>query len=233
MKEQLAKRSAGLSLANLESVIGLASRAAVKQNVPLNDEILEEAFETSRHGEKKDWGEGYMERVARHESGHAFMCYEAGSTPAYLTIVARGGHGGYMEHDSEDGSPLKTREELLGRIRTSLGGRAAEIAYYGDEAGISTGASGDLEQATRVARAMICSYGMDDEFGMAVMGQEEATRGPLAEKVSRRVSEMIKTEMERTVAVITEAKPRIDRLVERLLEKNRLDKQEIETLLEK
>ncbi len=233
MKEQLAKRSAGLSLANLESVLELASRTAVKQNVPLNDEILEESFETSRHGEKKDWGEGYMERVARHESGHAFMCYEAGSTPAYLTIVARGGHGGYMEHDSEDDSPLKTREDLLGRIRISLGGRAAEIAYYGDEAGISTGASGDLEQATRVARAMICNYGMDDEFGMAVMGQEEATRGPLAEKVSQRVSEMIKTEMDHTVGIITEAKPRIDRLVERLLEKNRLDKQEIEALLKK
>lgn len=231
LKEQLAKRSAGLSLAHLETVIELATRTAVKQNSVLSDELLEEAFELSRHGEKKDWGQDYMKRVARHEAGHAFMCYASGKTPAYLTIVARGGHGGYMEHDSDENSPLKTRQELLYNIRTALGGRASEIAYYGEEEGISTGASGDLEQATRIARAMICSYGMDDEFGLAALSQEEATRGPLSSEVSRRTNHILRREMEHTIAEIKNAKPRIDKLVDALLEKNRLDKWEIEELL--
>jgi ATP-dependent Zn protease len=233
MIELLSGRSTGLSLANLESVLELASRMAAKQNVALNDEILEEVFELSRHGEKKDWGHDYLERVARHESGHAFMCYLAGSTPAYLTIVARGGHGGYMEHSDTENSPLSTREQLIGRIRTSLGGRAAEIAYYGEKDGISTGASGDLEQATRVARAMICNYGMEEKIGLAVLSPEEATKGPLALKINERISEILKEEMTETVDHISDAKPRIDRMVAALLEKNKLSKEEIEAILNK
>ncbi len=231
MVERLAGRSTGMSLANMASVLELANRMAVKQQTPLNDAILDEAYELTKHGAQKDWGREYLERVARHESGHAFMCYNAGNTPAYLTIVARGGHGGYMEHSDADNSPLQTREALIGRIRTSLGGRAAEVAYYGEKDGISTGASGDLESATRVARAMICNYGMDEEIGMAVLSPEEATRGPLAGKISERVSKIIQREMDETVKIITRAKPRIDRMVEALLEKNKLTREEMEELL--
>jgi len=231
--DQLSGRSAGLSLANLANVLELATRTAVKQGVPLNDAILEEAFETSRFGEQKDWGEAYMERVARHESGHAFLCYAAGRTPAYLTIVARGGHGGYMEHDQSENSPLSTKEELIGRIRTALGGRAAELVYYGEKDGVSTGASGDLESATRIARAMICSYGMDEEIGYASLGEREATQGPLAEKITGRVSEILREELAESVSIIEKNRTRLDRLVAALLEKNRLDKAEMEALLVK
>lgn len=231
MIERLAGRSTGMSLANMASVLELASRMSVKKQEPLNDAILDEAYELTKHGAQKDWGHEYLERVARHESGHAFMCYMAGNTPAYLTIVARGDHGGYMEHSDADNSPLQTKEALIGRIRTSLGGRAAEIAYYGEKDGISTGASGDLESATRVARAMICNYGMDDAMGMAVLSHEEATRGPLAGKINQRVSQIIKEEMDETLKIITKAKPRIDRMVNGLLEKNKLTREEIEEAL--
>lgn len=231
MIERLAGRSTGLSLASMASVLELANRLAVKQNKPLDDSILDEAFELTKHGAQKNWGHEYLERVARHEAGHAFLCYLGGNTPAYLTIVARGGHGGYMEHSDAETSPLQTKEALISRIRTSLGGRAAEIVYYGKKDGISTGASGDLESATRVARAMICNYGMDEEFGMAVMSQEEAARGPLAAKVSERVSKIIKEEMLSTVEIIQKNKERLDRLVKALLEKNKLSKEEMENLL--
>lgn len=231
MIARLGSRSAGMSPANLASVMELANRMAVKQQKPLDDAILDEAYELTKHGAKKDWGYEYLQRVARHESGHAFLCYLGGHTPAYLTIVARGGHGGYMEHSAAEQAPLSTRQELIDRIRTSLGGRAAEIAYYGEEEGISTGASGDLESATRVARAMICNYGMDAEFGMAVMSPEEATRGPLAAKVSERVSAVIREEMETTIRLITENKPRIDRMVDALMKKNKLSGEEMEELL--
>jgi ATP-dependent Zn protease len=196
--------------------------------------LLEEAFELSVHGEEKHWGIEYMERVARHESGHAFMYWRAGNTPAYLTIVARGGHGGYMEHSDDDSSaPLKTRVELIDNIRTSLGGRAAEIVYYGEEGGISSGASGDLQNATRIARAMICNYGMDDAIGLAVLSPEEASRGPMAAKISERISEIIKREMYATVKIITESQSQLDKLVTALLDKNRLTSEEINNILGK
>jgi ATP-dependent metalloprotease FtsH len=231
MIQRLAERSAGYSPAGLETVLELAFRMAAKKEQPLDDDTLEEAFELNRHGEKRDWGKDYLQRVARHEAGHACLCFLAGRTPAYLTIVARGSHGGYMEHAADEDSPLKTREELLARIRTALGGRAAEIIYYGDEDGISSGASGDLQSATRIARAMICSYGMDDETGPVFLSDDEATRGPLAGKITERISAIIRRELARAIETLSEQKPAIDRLVERLLEKNKLTKEEIEQLL--
>ncbi len=231
MIERLAGRSTGMSLANMAAVLETASRMAVKQGKPLDDAILDEAYELTRHGAEKDWGRDYLERVARHESGHALLCCMAGNTPAYLTIVARGEHGGYMEHSEKDMSPLQTRKELLGRIRTSLGGRAAEIVYYGDEDGISTGASGDLEGATRLARAMICSYGMDETIGLAVLTPEEATRGPLAAKIGERVSAIIAREMEETIRILWDNKARIDALVAALLDRNKLTREEIEGIV--
>jgi ATP-dependent Zn protease len=136
-----------------------------------------------------------------------------------------------MEHSDKDMGQLQTKEDLISRIRTSLGGRAAEIVYYGEKEGVSTGASGDLEQATRVARAMICNYGMDDAFGMAVMSAEEAKNGPLAAKVSERVSGIIREEMQNTIDIITKNKHRMDRMVNALLEKNKLTQEEMEALL--
>ena len=230
MIRRTAERAMGMSPANLTSVMELANRMAVKARTPLDDTILDEAFELTRHGEKKDWGYEYLERVARHESGHAFLCYLGGNTPAYLTIVARGGHGGYMEHSAKEMGPLSTKEELIHRIRTSLGGRAAEIAYYGEKDGVSTGASGDLEQATRLAAAMLCSYGMDEKFGLAAVDQRAALNDPA---VRRRVNEILDEEMKYTIEIIRENKPRIDRMVASLMKKNKLTGEEIERLLKK
>lgn len=227
---RLASRSAGMSPANLASVMELANRMAVKALKPLDNAILDEAYELTKHGAKKDWGYEYLERVARHESGHAFLCYLGGNTPSYLTIVARGGHGGYMEHSAKDMGPLSTKEELLNRIRTSLGGRAAEIAYYGEKDGISTGASGDLEQATKVAMAMICTYGMDEKFGLAAMDSRAAMNDPA---VKHRVNEILGEEMQNTVEIIKTNKPRIDRMVDALMKKNKLTGAEMEELLKK
>lgn len=228
MLRRTAERAMGMSPATLTNMIELANRMAVKAKQPLDDTILDEAFELTKHGKKKDWGYEYLERVARHESGHAFMCYLGGNTPSYLTVVARGGHGGYMEHSAKEMGPLSTKEELIHRIRTSLGGRAAEIAYYGEADGVSTGASGDLEQATRVAAAMLCAYGMDEEFGLAAMDPRTAMNDPA---VRRRVNGILREEMGWTVEIILKNKPRIDRLVEALMRRNKLTGEEIDRLL--
>ena len=228
MIHRTAERATGLSPAALTGIMESANRMASKAGKPMDDSMLDEAYELARHGAKKDWGYEYLERVARHESGHAFLCWMGGNTPAYLTIVARGDHGGYMEHSSKDMGPLQTREEMIHRIRTSLGGRAAEIAYYGEEAGISTGASGDLEQATRTAVAMLCAYGMDEGFGLASMDMRDAMKD---EKVREKVNEMLSEEMGNTVSIIRENKAKIDRMVDALMKQNKLSGEEMEALL--
>ena len=228
MIQRTASRTMGLSPAALTGMVESASRMAVKAGKPLDDGMLDEAHELMRYGAKKEWGYEYLERVARHESGHAFLCYLGGNTPSYLTIVARGDHGGYMEHSSKDMGPLSTREEMLARIRTSLGGRAAEIAYYGEEEGVSTGASGDLEQATRTAAAMLCAYGMDGDFGLAAMDLKEALRD---REARARINTLLGREMANTVDIIRQNKPRIDRMVDALMKKNKLTGAEMEVLL--
>ena len=162
-----------------------------------------------------------MERVARHEAGHAFLYWHYGETPSYLTVVARGDHGGYMQHGDTENKPLSSKADLLARIRTSLGGRAAELAYYGDQDGLSTGASGDLITATRTAQAILC------HFGLAVIDPN----GGMAERVHAAVNAILEEQMQQAVALITENKHKIDALVNVLMVKNRMTGDEIDAVL--
>ena len=205
----------------------MALRNAIRsESGTVGDEAFEEAFETFQSGEKKEWNPETLERTARHEAGHALMCCLSGEIPSYLTVVARASHGGYMQHGDREDKPLYTKDELLARIRTSLGGRAAEIVCYGEKDGISTGASGDLHSATSLARRMICSYGMDEKLGLASVDGEEAMSAPYTE----RVNEILKEEMEASVTAIREHREILDRFVTALLEKNHLKGDEIEKL---
>ena len=231
MRERLANRSAGLSLADLCAVLEQAARQAVRRNAAVCDEDLDVAYERIRHGSEKNWGEGYMERVAYHESGHALLCALAGRTPAYLTIVARGDHGGYMEHADGEDTPLRTREELLGRIRTALGGRAAELVRYGPEAGVSTGASGDLTQATELAAALLLCYGMDKDFGLVSLSPEQVLNSPLALRLVEKMNALLKRELELAVSTLQEHRRELDLLAQTLLRKNKLTGDEIAALL--
>lgn len=229
----MANRTAGMSLADIEAVLATAARLAAKRQTALTDAVLEEALELSRFGERKDWGAAYMERVARHEAGHAIMSAHAGRTPSYLTIVARGDHGGYMEYAEAAETPLQTKDQLTARIRVTLGGRAAEILCYGAREGLSSGASDDLRKATRLARAIVCDYGMDEEIGPLTLTPEEATAGPLAAQVSRNIAKLLRDEMARTVERLTAERRLLDKLVAALLEKNKLTREELVAMLER
>ena len=229
----IAVRSTGMSLAQLESVIELALRSAIRDgNLKVTDEIFEEAFETFNSGEEKKWDASLLERVARHESGHAFLCWQGGETPSYITVVARGDHGGYMQHDDNEGKAIYTKDELLARIRTSLGGRAAEIVYYGEQDGVSTGASGDLSSATELARQIICTYGMDEKFGLAVIDPQAARSGELSGAVREAVNAILAREMENAIRLIRENRAAIDAMVERLLADNHLTAESIKAIFE-
>ena len=232
--DNIALRSTGMSLAELDSVVELALRSAIREgSTVVNDDIFEEAFETFNSGEVKKWDASQLERVARHEAGHAFLCWLSGETPSYLTIVARGHHGGYMQHAEQEGKAIYTKDELLARIRTSLGGRAAEIAYYGERDGISTGASGDLASATSVAQQIICTYGMDDDFGLAVVNGAVAANGTMSVEVRASINRILKEQMNEAVRLITENKEKIDSLVAELMTKNHMNGTEIEQAITK
>ena len=221
-------RAIGMSLAELDSVVELALRSAIRAgSTKVTDAILGEALETFNNGEVKKWDEASLERVARHEAGHALLCWLSGETPAYLTVVARGGHGGYMLRAEQENKGIFRKEELLSGIRTCLGGRAAELVYYGEQAGLSTGASGDLANATERARRIVCVYGMDEQVGLAV-ADETAMRDP---EVRKAVNRILSEQLQQAIRQIQDNRAAMDALVEQLMEKNHMNGAQIEQLL--
>lgn len=224
----VASRSVGTSLAILSNVIETAKRMAFDKGAPLDGEMLIEALEVTNYGEKKERSFEYMQRTARHEAGHALLNILGGNMPAYLTIESRSDFGGYMEHSEEEmKKPVSSRSDIINGIRTSLGGRAAEIVYYGDES-LTTGAGSDLRSATENALDMITVYGMDEQIGLAVIDRKKAMESP---KIMDRVNEILAEEMKNAIELIRQNKDKADILVNELLRKNRLTKDDMERLL--
>ena len=230
--ENIAVRSTGMSLAELDSVFELALRGAVRTaDGKVGDAIFEEAFETFNYGEKRnEKNHEELLSTARHEAGHALLCWLNGECPSYLTIVARGDHGGYMQHADGESKGSYSRKELLFRIRTSLAGRAAEIAYYGPEDGLTTGASGDLESATRLATRIIGTYGMDEKMGLACL---DPRSDALASVVRTRVNEILAAELAAAVNTINENRAAMDAIVAELMAKNYLKGDEIDEIFKR
>lgn len=229
--KNLAVRSTGMSLAKLSSVFEMALRTAVRNGTKVTDAVLDEAFETFNSGEKKEWDDTLLLRVARHEAGHAFLCWQSGEVPSYVTVVARANHGGYMQHGDNEKKALYTKAELLANIRTALGGRAAETVCYGPHEGLSTGAGGDLISATKMAEQIVCSYGMDETIGLAVVDSRSMGFGSLADDVRRAVNTVLLQEMENAKRLITENRTAFDRLVNELILRNHLSGTQIDCIL--
>lgn len=233
----IAERSSGMSIANLEAIIDTAAREAAKAGVDMTDRILEDALEKVQFGEARSRDAETVRRTARHEAGHTILYWLSGWIPSYVTVVARGGHGGYMAPSAEEieNRGSRTRAQLLADIRVSLGGRAAEVLYYGAEAGISTGASQDLEHATNLARSMVCRYGMSEEFGVAaapeLMKYEAALGSPLFLKMSEIAAGMLAEEMQNTRQLLEQNRARLEAVVDALVQKERLNSQELQSIL--
>ena len=229
--ENIAVRSIGMSLAQLASVFEFSMRIAIRKNKSLvDDEVFEEAFESYNYGEEKKWDVSELEKTAYHEAGHAFLCWYSGETPSYLTIVARGNHGGYMLHGDNENRGSYTKKMLLNRIRTALGGRAAELVFYGDEKGLTTGASSDLKTATAIAKSIVCDYGMDDEIGLAVVLENELSDGLLAQKIRKSINNILREELEEAKDILFANRIAIEKIVESLLQKNHLGAKDIEMI---
>lgn len=231
MLDNIAMRSTGASLAALDSVFELALRNVIKSgNLTLTDEILEEAFETFNNGEEIKWNERELLRTARHEAGHAIVHRHFGRKSSYMTIVSRGNHGGYNQAQTDEKGGY-TKEELLSFVRASLGGRAAEIVYYGEKDGISTGASGDLHNASSIVRDMICTYGMYEEFGQCSLSTIQSVGSEISARIIAKINDILKEELDKAIDIVRSNKDIFDKLVDRLIEKSALKTDEIEEIL--
>ena len=114
---------------------------------------------------------------------------------------------------------------------TALGGRAAETVYYGEEGGLSSGASGDLQTATAIIQAMICNYGMDEKIGLCSLKLSEITNSEYYSRILMRINEKLNEEFGQAKAIIERNKAAMDRLVEELVDKNAIKGNEIEEVL--
>ncbi len=174
--EALAKATIGFSGADLENVVNegaiLAARANQKQVTMVN---LEEAIEKIRLGPERRSRvitEEEKEVVAFHEAGHALVAQMIPEAdPVHkVSIVARGGAGGFTLFLPEDDQTLISESAFRARLAVGLGGRAAEEIIFPH---VTTGASGDLEHITQVARAMVTQYGMSKKLGPLTFGDKE------------------------------------------------------------
>ena len=229
--ENIALRSAGMSLALLAAVVDHSMKTAVRVGSKVvTDEIFDEAFETYSYGEEKKWSEGELRATAAHEAGHALLCWATGNVPTYLTIVARSNFGGYMLSANDEQKGSYTKDELLSRIKVSLAGRCAEQVVFGTEKGNTTGASSDLAKATKTALSIICYYGMDDEAGLAVYPYSEDNIRD--EKIRARVNKLLAEQFAETKELISKYRKALDSLTDALIDKNHLSGKEITDIIE-
>ena len=245
--EVIARATSGASGAELANIINEAALRAVKLGRDtVIQEDLEESVETVIAGYQRKGAVVSPEEkriVAYHEIGHALVAAkQSNSAPVHkITIVPRtSGALGYTMQVEEGEKLLMTKEEAFNKIATLPGGRAAEAVIFGS---ITTGASNDIEQATRLARAMITRYGMSDDFGMVALETVNnqylggdtslACSAETAAKIDRDVVAMIGDAYKKAEAIIKENRTAMDALAAYLLEKETITGEEFMDILGK
>lgn len=223
--ENFVQRSFGKSPADIERIVDCAARQSFGREMRTQD--LEEAFETISYGEKKEWSAEIARKTSFHEAGHTLVAWMSGHTPAYVTNISRGAHGGYMQYESGEEKFDYTRQEILDRICVSFAGRAAEELIYGSK-GVTTGANADIIHARNLAKALVDDYAMDMDFllGMGDV-QSETTKKLFDEKVNS----ILKAQYARAKQVLTAHQEPLKRLTDKLMEENSLEARQIDELL--
>ena len=243
--EKIARMASGASGAELANIINEAALRAVRGNRKFATQAdLEESVEVVIAGyQKKNAILTDQEKhvVAYHEIGHALVAAgQTNSAPVQkITIVPRtSGALGYTMQVDEGNHYLMTRDELQNKIATLTGGRAAEELVFGS---VTTGASNDIEQATKLARGMICRYGMSDEFDMVALETVQnqylggdATLACSAEtqrEIDRQVVALVRGQHEKALNILKENREKLDELASYLYEKETISGEEFMKIL--
>ena len=241
----IARMAAGASGAELANIINEAALRAVRNHRKVVTEAdLEESIETVIAGyQKKNAVLSDKEKliVAYHEVGHALVAAkQSHSAPVQkITIIPRtSGALGYTMQVEEGNKYLMTKEELENKIATYTGGRAAEELVFGTS---STGASNDIEQATKLARAMITRYGMSKDFDMVALEtvQNQYLGGDTSlscsmetqTEIDRQVVALVKRQHEKAVKILQDNREKLDELSRYLYEKETITGEEFMTIL--
>lgn len=203
-----------------------ASRAA-DGKTPITETLLDDLLEELRYGGKNERADEEIKTTAYHEAGHAFVYWKSGKMPAYITVTSRGSFGGYMLKGSRSTSK-ENRESMLWAIRCALAGRAAETVFFGED-GVNNGALSDLEQASYIAKLMICKYGMGGN--LTVISDENINNPSIAHDIKCEMDVLLKQEFDRTLMIIRENKAAIEKLAKALLIDNSLTETQIAEVL--
>ena len=241
----IGRATAGASGAELANIVNEAALRAVRSGRgTVTQADLEESVEVVIAGyQKKDAVISLNERriIAYHEVGHALVAAcQSHSAPVHkITIVPRtSGALGYTMQVDEDQRFLMSKEEAFNKIATLTGGRAAEEFMFGS---ITTGASNDIEQATRIARSMVTRYGMSEQFGMVAL--ETVTNQYLggdaslacseetARKIDEEVIRMVKEAYEKAMGILKEHAGKLTEIAEYLLERETITGEEFMGIL--
>lgn len=241
----IARMASGASGAELANIVNEAALRTVRNGrTVVNQADLEESIEVVIAGyQKKNAVLSDEERkvVAYHEIGHALVAaMQTHSAPVQkITIIPRtSGALGYTMQVEQADKYLMTKKEIENKIATFTGGRAAEEIVFGE---ITTGASNDIEQATKLARAMITRYGMSEEFDMVAMetvsnqylgGDSSLTCAADTQKeIDKKVVELVKTQHEKAKQILSENRKKLDELSNFLYEKETITGEEFMEIL--
>lgn len=242
---KIARMASGASGAELANMVNEAALRAVRNGRDSASQAdLEESIEVVIAGyQRKNAILSDKEKmiVAYHEIGHALVAAkQTNSAPVQkITIVPRtSGALGYTMQIDDGNRCLMSKEEIENKIATYTGGRAAEEIVFGS---VTTGASNDIEQATKLARAMITRYGMSGEFGMVAMetitnqylgGDASLTCSPETQtKIDKEVVALVKAQYEKAVDIIKENRKKLDELSQHLYEKETISGEEFMSIL--
>ena len=240
---RMASGASGAELANIVNEAALRAVRSGRKSVTQAD--LEESIEVVIAGyQKKNSILTDKEKciVAYHEVGHALVAaLQSHSAPVQkITIIPRtSGALGYTMQVEEGNHYLMTKEELENKIATLTGGRAAEEVAFQS---VTTGASNDIEQATKLARAMLTRYGMSDEFDMVALETVNnqylggdtslACSAQTQREIDQRVVELVKAQHEKAIRILTDNRAKLDELAKYLYEKETITGDEFMAILE-
>ena len=241
----IARMASGASGAELANIVNEAALRAVRDNREVVTEAdLEESIEVVIAGyQKKNAILSAQEKkvVSYHEIGHALVAaMQTHSAPVQkITIIPRtSGALGYTMQVEQGDKYLLTKKELENKIATFTGGRAAEEVVFGE---VTTGASNDIEQATKIARSMITRYGMSDDFDMVAMetvtnqylggDASLACSADTQKEIDRQVVELVKREHEKAKKILLDNRQKLDDLANYLYEKETITGDEFMAIL--
>jgi len=244
--DKLARMTTGFTGADLENMVNTAAiRAAIEGRPHVTMQDFE--YSHDKHLFGKDWKSRVRDKedlriTAYHEAGHALVSYYTlNSTPLHkVTIVAKGPTGGHTAYILEKDKTHYTKSDMVTRMDTGMGGRAAEEILLGKE-NITGGASQDLKNATAIAEDMVKRLGMSEKLGLRVVREQESFFGSpggaselgpnMLEAVDAEIKVLLNSSYSRAMKILQAHRTELDKLAEALLKYETLDLEDVKAII--